>query len=118
MKSLKLLGILSNLIINSCATPPDIPVMTRLGPNKGYYVYTISNNEGVIDDNHPIFINGEKKTWLDIVNESVYLPIYSWIELKKYIIKNCRKNHDCEKEIDSWNRKIESIDKTLEIKNP
>lgn len=103
-KSLILLSCLLSLL-HSCATPPDVAVCTRLNSTQGYCVNTISNVEGIVDDTH--LLNG--KTWVDIVIESVYVPVDSWKEIKKFIINTCKKHNDCRKDISSWDRKLNSI---------
>lgn len=58
----------------------------------------------VIDDTH--LLNG--KTWLDLVIESVYVPADSWVEIKSYIIKQCKKTNSCG-EVGEWKTKLDSI---------
>lgn len=103
---LKLSFVLLLSLLTSCSSVPDIPACTRLGVDRGFCVWTISNREEEINDTNKL----EGNTWLDIVYKSVILPPESWAKIKKYIINNCRKNQDCAKDIDSWNRKIEIID--------
>lgn len=88
--------------------PPDVPVLTRLSPTSGYYVYTISDKEGVVDDTH--LLNG--KTWIDYVVESVLVPADSYKEIKGFIIKMCKKYHECG-DIGSWDRRLNSLDPQL-----
>jgi hypothetical protein len=66
---------------------------------------TISDKDQVVDDTH--LLNG--KTWLDLKVESVYVPSESWAEIKKYIIKQCKKNNDCADNIGNWSNKIDSV---------
>lgn len=103
------LAILLLLTFNSCTTVPDVPVLTRLNATQGYYVFTISDKEGIVDDEN--LLNG--KTWIDYVIESVYVPADSWKQIKSYILKNCKKNNDCNDNIGSWDKKLNTIDKTL-----
>ena len=105
----KLSAILLLLMFNSCAQVPDVPVCTRLDMSSGFCVWTISKKELIVTDKE--LLNG--KTWLDLVIQSVYIPADSWVEIKSYIIKNCKKNHDCNKEIDSWKSKLDKIDLNL-----
>ncbi len=100
--------LLSNLLTN-CASIPDLPIITRLSATRGYYVYSISNKEGYVDDEH--LLNG--KTFLDYTIESVFVPADSWKEIKAYIIKNCKRSNECNQNIDSWERKIKTIDSNL-----
>lgn len=66
---------------------------------------TISNKDMIVSDES--LLNG--KTWIDLKIESVYVPADSWAELKKYIIKQCKKHNDCEHDIGSWSAKIDSV---------
>lgn len=106
-KLLSCLLVLTLSLLASCATTaPDVPVLTRLGPTQGYYVYTMSDKKGIVDDEHPL--NG--KTWHDYVIESIYVPVDSWKEIKVFILKMC-KVHKCDG-ID-WKSKLDYIDASI-----
>jgi hypothetical protein len=102
MKNLKLLLILS---LSSCASIPDVYICRARSNNTGFCTKTITSESVIVDDNH-LLLN---KTWLDLKLESVLVPVESWVELKTYIIKQCKKNNNCDQNIDSWTRKIDSI---------
>ena len=107
MKNSKfLLSLLLSFWFYSCSSVPDILVCRKRSPNSGFCTKTISNESLIVDDDHKVF----DKTWLDLELESVYLPRESWTDLKKYIIKNCKKSHECAQDIDSWNRKLKTLD--------
>lgn len=95
------------LIFNSCASVPDVPVITRLSPNSGFYVYTISEKEGIVDDEHLL----EGKTFLDYVIEGVIVPAESYAKIKAYILKNCMKSNDCANDVGKWTSKLDKIQK-------
>lgn len=108
----RLLKFSLNLVLSfslfSCATTaPDVPVLTRISPTQGFYVYTMSDKKGIVDDEH--LLNG--KTWHDYVIESIYVPFESYAELKKFILKMC-KIHKCDG-ID-WKSKLDTIDQQSE----
>jgi len=52
-------------------------------------------------------LNG--KTWTDIKIESVLVPVDSWVKIKEYFLKQCKKYNDCNKEIASWENRINSV---------
>lgn len=68
-------------------------------------MWTISKKEMTVSDKD--LLNG--KTWLDLVIESVYVPADSWVEIKSYIIKMCKKTNDCKDDIDTWKSKLDKI---------
>lgn len=107
MKSKKPFVILLALLLSSCASVPDVPVITRLSPNSGYYVYTVSEKEGVVDDEN--LLNG--KTFLDYVVEGVIVPADSYSEIKAYILKSCKKSNGCGNDIGKWKSKLDKIGK-------
>ena len=55
----------------------------------------------------------EGKTWYEQRNEMLRLPVSSWVKLKSFIIKMCKK-YKCDQEISSWDRTIETIDKMVD----
>lgn len=103
MKHLSFLLILS---LSGCASVPDVVVCRARTASSGFCTYTISNKDLIVDDVN--LLNG--KTWIDLKIESVYVPVESWAEIKKYILKQCKKNNDCSDNLDSWTRKMDSVD--------
>ena len=102
MQNLKLLFLLS---LCSCASVPDVPICRSRTANTGFCTWTISNKDQVIDDIH--MLNG--KTWLDLKIESVMVPSDSWAEIKKYIIKQCKRDNNCSNDIGTWQGKLDEI---------
>jgi hypothetical protein len=76
--------------------------------SSGYCIYTLSNKEMQVDDDH-LF---DGKTWFDLSYEMVHIPAESWAKIKAFIIKVC-KTGKCDKQISNWERKIEVIDNNL-----
>lgn len=59
----------------------------------------------------------EGKTWWEQRHLMIQLPISTWVALKVWIIKVCKKHKKmCEKEISSWDRSIEYVDEQIENK--
>ena len=105
-----LLGILLSLQISGCAiAPPDVPLCTELSPTKGFCVNTISSKEYEITDTKKL----DGKTWWEIRPFMINMPISSWVEIKKFIIKICKKSNKCSKNISSWKRTVNTIDKKM-----
>ncbi len=105
MKNLKLsLSFLLSLAVG-CASVPDTPICRQRTVNSGFCTYTVSDKDFIIDDTHPYL----GKTWIDMKIEAIYVPVESWGEIKKFIIKQCKKSNKCSKDISSWDRKINSL---------
>lgn len=93
------------LSLTSCATNiPDVPVITRISPTEGFYVYTVSDKEGVVSDENLL----DGKTFLDYVIEGVIVPADSYSKIKAFIIKMCKKYKECGV---SWERRLERLEK-------
>lgn len=93
------------LSLTSCATQiPDVPVITRISPTEGFYVYTVSDKEGIVDDENLL----EGKTFLDYVVEGVIVPSSSYAKIKSFILKMCKKYKECGI---GWDRKLEKLEK-------
>ena len=107
LKQKSFLVILLLLIFNSCASVPDVPVITRIGPTSGYYVFTVSDKEGDVDDTHLL----EGKTFLDYAVEGVIVPADSYAAIKAYILKSCKKSKSCGDDIGKWKTKLDKIGK-------
>ena len=89
------LGITLNL--TSCShNPPDVPAFLDLNSNTGYYVYTISNREGYVNNTDKPFVDEKLSPtplkWNDIKKKSVILPSFSWELVNAYIATMCEKN--------------------------
>ena len=80
---------------------------TDLRPGAGFCVWTISNKEMEVDDTHLM----DGKTWYDMQVGIIKMPLDTFLALKKYLIKNCKQNNNCNKEIDSWDRSLSTLEK-------
>ena len=40
----------------------------------------------------------------------------SWVKIKEFIIKICKKSNKCDSEITGWDRSVDAIDKQLSSK--
>lgn len=111
-KNLLLLSmILLSSLLTSCAQVPDVPVCKELTPYRAHCTYTISPKEKdfIIDDEHPWTDprDGKEYTWWEMRPVQIQVPPYSWAELKKYIIKQCRITKNCRSDIGEWFTKME-----------
>jgi hypothetical protein len=101
------LKLLPFLLISACATkPPDVPVCIEFAPDRGACVRIISGQEFKIDENNKF----EAKTWWEHRPAMILVPASSWAELKSFIIKACKKYNNCDQEIESWERTLNTID--------
>lgn len=48
----------------------------------------------------------------------IQMPASTWRELKKWIIKTCKNNDQCESSVSNWERTVNSIDEQVEAKLP
>ena len=97
-----LLGISLNFLI-SCASVPAVPVCTEITPFKGWCTNTITDEEYYVDDEHKLF----DMTWWELRPSMVMVPAQSWTQIKSSFIKLCKKNGNCNRDIDKWERKFE-----------
>lgn len=107
------LGLSLSIAIEGCQTaPPDIPLCIEINMSRGYCINTISATEFEVND----FNKLDDKTWWEARVSMILLPASSWAKLKTYIITQCKRTGACDKEITSWERTINTVDKTLENK--
>lgn len=105
--------ILIFLFLLSCAAKvPDTPICIELEPTRGYCIKTISSEEYYWDEENKK--NGQ--TFWEAKPYMLLLPLESWFEIKTFIISICKKSNKCDKEIASWERTVNSIDKKVEEK--
>ena len=50
-------------------------------------------------------------TWWEMRPTLVLVPALSWVEIKTSFIKLCKKNGNCAKDIDKWERKFNKVNK-------
>lgn len=95
------LMILLEFVLSNCAHKiPDEPVCVEVNPVKGYCTYTLS-------DKHYYLLNQD---WVNMKSNSLIMPISSWGEIKKFIIKICAEENQC-----TENEKIRLEEKLVEI---
>lgn len=102
--------LLASTSLSSCASVPDTFICVELSPVKGFCTKTISDEDLVIDEDHPVQLPGDDKpkTWWARRPYMVLIPATSWAELKAYIIKQCKRTN-CDQYIKSWDRKINEL---------
>lgn len=101
---------LSSLLTSCGTTPPDVPLCDELSTDEAYCIHTISSKEFYINEKN--LYNG--KTWWEIRNKMIRLPIESWVEIKKFIIKICKTSNKCNgTSITSWERTVGIIDEKI-----
>lgn len=99
------------ILLNSCAvTPPDIFLCTEIHPNKGFCVRTISSKEFEITKDKKY----KGKSWWELRPTMIYMPSESWVDIKKFIIKICKKSKRCSgKSVSNWQRTVKKIDTNI-----
>ena len=125
------------LLLSACATPPDTPFcrkltgqviekrdefgiptrtlrpnpkcMEQIGePECGSCKWTISDRRRFVGEDKKNHLYG--KPWTQILAEAAIVPSEGVAEMKSYIIKNCKKHGDCNRNIDRWRVKLDAID--------
>lgn len=99
----------SSLILSGCTTlqAPDVPICAEMALDRGRCTMTVSDKDITIDEQNLY----DGKTWWELRPQMIYVPYPSWVEIKKFIIKVCKKpGMACDTSITSWDRKIIRID--------
>lgn len=111
---LKSIAFLFIWLLSACANlPPDKPICVELSLEEGSCVNIVSGKQFIVDEKNTY----EGKTWWELRNEMLALPVSTWVEIKKFIIKSCKKYEgSCQKGIESWDRTLNYIDTQIEIK--
>ncbi len=89
--------------------PPDEFVCVELSMSKGFCTKTISNQEMIVDEVNTL--NGQ--TWFQMRPQFVLVPPKTWAEIKKFIIRECKKSDTCNSTVETWERKLVEIDEKL-----
>lgn len=89
--------------------PPDAPICVEVNLTRARCVKIISGETFAVDENH--LLNG--KDWWSQRPTMIQVPAQSWAEIKKFIIKICKKTNKCQEEISSWDRSVETIDQAI-----
>lgn len=109
----RIMALLFVLSLLGCASsPPDVPVCVEITMSRGYCINTISAKEFAVDDVNKI----DGKSWWESRPSMLMMPAQSWAKLKTWIIVQCKRTGQCDKEISSWDRTIKSVDQALEAK--
>lgn len=110
-KILKILFVSSFALLTRCAgLPPDVPMCTEIHPAEGYCVHWISGKSFTINETSPY----QGKTWWDMRPAMILVPVSSYEKIKPWIIRMCKKHEkQCQKEVSSWERTLETIDTKL-----
>lgn len=102
-----LLSSVSLSCLTNCASVPDFFVCTELGPTRAFCTKSVSDEDFIWDETNKI----DGKTYWDERPAMILLPPKSWAMIKTNIIKNCKKHKDCNVKIDTWERKLNSVEK-------
>lgn len=99
----------------SCASVPDPTGCVKLGPGRGYCTTAMSGKKQLVNDERKIKApDGSEYTWFELEPRSIILPYWSWIEIKRFVIQNCKENpHPSCGEIANWQRTVDDIDNWL-----
>lgn len=94
----------------------DKPICVEINLSKAFCTYTISNQDFIVDDEHPYAFNpkkpDDKKTWFEMRPAMVLMPPSTWAAFKAYVIKQCKK-YKCDGIVEGWDRTTGEVDKKL-----
>lgn len=106
----KLLSVISLTLLANCAgLPPDEPLCTEITMSRGYCVRMMSG-EGFEISDEKLY---EGKTWWELRPTMIQMPAKTWKELKKWIIKICKNNSQCDSAVADWERTVHKIDQVV-----
>lgn len=97
-----------SILVEGCSTMnvPDKPVCLELNPHKAFCTYTLSDKDFYWTDSELY----EGKTYFDVRNEMIRVPITTWSAHKKFFIKVCKQYNQCsDKDIAKWDKKSKSL---------
>lgn len=77
---------------------------------RGYCVDMVSGREYEINDVERL----DGKTWWDMRPTNIQMPASTWTDLKKYIIKTCKRFKNCDKEVATWERSLKNLSEKIE----
>lgn len=109
------------LNLASCASivPPDVPAFYEFDQNRAYYIYTISNKEGWVDNDKNLFYDAnfveKPKKWSEIKVKSLTVPSFSWEPLNTFISQVCEKEGKKCKENGNPMIKIQRLKKVIQM---
>ena len=121
------------LVLSACVKPPDVPVCRELAESRitakdqfgiinislkanpvclkeigefscGYCTWTISAKSQYVGEAEKTYLYGHP--WSQIRLSAILVPSESYAKVKEYIINNCKKQHDCQDDIDRWRIKF------------
>ncbi len=92
------------LFLSGCSSIPNVPICAEVSIYKGLCTFTVSGKTITVDDENPY----EGQTWFDLRVKALTVPASSWAEIKAFLIKQCKKTNQCDVEIDSWDRNLDS----------
>ena len=108
---LSLLSLISFVfLLSACAgLPPDKPLCTELSLDRGYCVKMMSGESFEVSDTKPY----QGKTWWEMRPTMIRMPLETWVDLKKWIIKICKNNSQCDSAVSNWERTVNKIDEAI-----
>lgn len=77
---------------------------------RGYCVRTMSGED--FEVNETSLYDG--KTWWELRPTMIQMPAKTWSELKKWIIKICKNNSQCDASVANWERTVHKIDEVAQ----
>lgn len=99
-------------MMGCAAKPKDFKVCVEMSMERGECMKVMSGQKIRIDQEHKNPETGQ--SWWDMRPTNLILPLESWIDIKKFIIKLCKQNQGmCDKEVSTWERSIQKVDENL-----
>lgn len=113
-----LILVLSLAVVSCAATPPDFHACTELDMDRGFCIKAVSGKSGYVDDTKKIWdqVNDVEYSWWEIRPAMVMIPYFDYVELKKWIIQECKQTNQCDERISTWDRSLNNIDNVIKDK--
>lgn len=108
-KNIAVLLILSLSLLGCASNPPNEPVCKELSLTEGVCTKMLSGETFIVDEANKL----DGKTWWELRPYMLHVPATTWAEIKKFIVKMCKKYGCADPEIASWDRAVQNIDKQI-----
>lgn len=92
------------LFLSGCSSIPEVPICAEVSIAKGICTYTVSGKTVTVDDDNLM----DGMTWFDLRVKALTVPASSWAKIKAFLVKQCKKTNQCDVDIDSWDRNLDS----------
>lgn len=98
-----------------------MPAFLPFDENRAYYVYTISDREGWVDNGENKFYDAEftpvPLKWDEVKKHAFIVPSFTWEQINTFISQICEKEKKKCKEAGRPDLKVEKVKQVIEMRN-